>query len=412
MPVTRAHHKRTAAGRPAPATERKPPGRLRRWYVVLAVGFFNAVLLLVLINLALYVVLRLKHSAPAAPGLTFTKHFNSDKLQAAYPGWREQDVRALLKETPREDREFEYEPWTGFRERPFHGRFINIDPAGFRVSKNQAPWPPRPGNTNVFLFGGSTAFGWYLPDDETIASYLQQWGVQHPSSQPFAVYNFARPAYFSSQELALFQQLLREGHVPQIAVFVDGLNDFILSGGEPKFTTELRRFMDGKVDSNPLSRLPMVRAVRWVRDRWVKPPSAAATPDSPNYADPAVLNSVADRWLANKKMIQSLAAAYGVRPIFVWQPIPVYKYDLRYHLFLHDDESFGGFIRAKYGYALMDNLREQGRLGPDVLWLADMQHDKHENLYVDSVHYSAAFSQEIAGRIGEFMTQSAQKLTK
>ena len=126
---------------------------------------------------------------------------------------------------------------------------------------------------------------------------------------------------------------------------------------------------------------------------------------TPNYADPATLQSVVERWLANKKMIESLAAAYGVRTIFVVQPIPLYKYDLRYHFFLHSDKEFGGFIRAKYGYPLMGELHAQGKLGPDVLWLADMQQDKRENLYVDSVHYNAAFSKEIADRIGDFMQQ-------
>jgi hypothetical protein len=36
----------------------------------------------------------------------------------------------------------------------------------------------------------------------------------------------------------------------------------------------------------------------------------------------------------------------------------------------------------------MENLREQGKLGPDVLWLADIQQDKHENDYVDQWHYT------------------------
>ena len=364
--------------------------------MVLAVGFFNAVLLLVLFNLGLYVVLRLRHRPVADPALNFSQHFDTAKLKAAYPGWSEQDVNALLKETPREDHEFEYEPWTGFRERPFRGRFVNIDPAGFRLSKNQAPWPPQAGQTNVFVFGGSTAFGWYLPDDQTIPSYLQECGAQ----QRLAVYNFARPAYFSSQELALFQQLLRSGYVPQVAVFVDGLNDFVLSDGVPKFTTDLRQFMDGKVvESNPLGNLPLVRAAQWLQYRLGKTPTAGAVAAPPNYQDPAVLNAVVERWLANKKMIESLAAAYGVRAIFVWQPMPLYKYDLRYHFFLHSDKAFGGFARAEYGYPLMAELQTQGKLGNDVLWLADMQEDKRENLYVDSVHYTAAFSKEIAGRI-------------
>jgi hypothetical protein len=403
VPVTNPELKSRTARPPARAEAPTIAGRLKRWYMVLAVGLLNAILLFVFINLALYFVLKLRHPAPKA-ALTFTEHFNSDKLQAAYPGWREQDVRALLKETPREDHEFEYEPWTGFRERPFRGRFVNIDPAGFRVGKNQGAWPPSPGQTTVFVFGGSTAFGWYLPDDETIPSYMQQCG----GPQKLAVYNFARPAYFSSQELALFQKLLRDGHVPQVAVFIDGLNDFILSEGEPKFTTELRQFMDGKLESNALTNLPIVRAAYWLRER-LHPAETTASESAPNYADPAVLNSVVERWLANKKMIEATAAAYGIRVIFVWQPIPLYKYDLRYHFFLHNDQGFGGFVRAEYGYRSMAQLHEQAKLGPDVLWLADMQEDEHENLYVDSVHYTAAFSKEIAGRICEFIAMSKRQ---
>jgi len=384
--------------------------RLKHWYIVAAVGLLNAILLLLVLNLALYAVLRLRHPAPRpAPAVNFTQHNDPRRLQAAYPGWREQDVSDLLRETPRADREFEYEPLTGFRERPFRGRFVNIDPAGFRYSKNQAPWPPQPGATNVFLFGGSTAFGYYLPDDQTIPSWLQQCAAARNARPPLAVYNFARPAYISTQELALFQQLLRAGHVPTVAIFIDGLNDFIFSDGVPKFTAELRGFMNGETASNPLNSLPMVRAAHWLSNRWSGTAASAPPEKVPDYADATVLGRVTSRWLANRKMIEAAAAAFGVRTVFVWQPIPVYDYDLRYHLFLHSDSEFGGFIRAKYGYAVMNGLREQGLLGPDVLWLADMQRDRHENLYVDSVHYNAAFSAEIAARIYDFLEKPGSR---
>ena len=39
----------------------------------------------------------------------------------------------------------------------------------------------------------------------------------------------------------------------------------------------------------------------------------------------------------------------------------------------------------------------------DFLWLADMQENARENLYVDRIHYNAKFSGEIAGRILEYM---------
>ncbi len=75
-----------------------PASRLKRWYIELAVGFLNAVLLLVLINLALYVVFRLSPASCAQSGAQLQPSTSTvDKLQAAYPGWKEEDVRALLE---------------------------------------------------------------------------------------------------------------------------------------------------------------------------------------------------------------------------------------------------------------------------------------------------------------------------
>lgn len=381
----------------------KRSSKLKKWYIVAAVGLLNGLLLFLVVNLALYAIMGAKR-APT-PTLTPTEHLDRDRLQKAYPGWREEDVKDLLNETRRGGNEFEYEPFTAFRERPFRGKFVNIDAAGFRLSKDQAPWPPRPGVTNVFVFGGSTAFGYYLPDDETIASYLQQRATTDHSSAPMAIYNFARPAYISGQELILFQQLLKAGYVPQVAIFIDGLNDFIFADGQPRFTGDMRRFMAGQVDSNPLENVPMVRAAHWLSDRWAKPKPA----EKVDYADPSVLDNVIDRWLTNQKMIRLIGAGFGVRTVFVWQPIPMYKYDLRYHLFLHSDKAFAGFVRGEYGYPLMNDLWTHGQLGPDFLWLADIQKDKHENLYVDSVHYNAAFSKAIADHIYSFLREPPQQ---
>ena len=379
----------------------RPPGRFRHWYTVAAIGLLNGVLLLILLNLILYAFMRARRPAsPEAPQISF----DPSRLHKAYPGWREEDVKTLLLETLREK---EYEPFTGFREIPFRGKFVNIDSAGFRVSKNQAPWPPSSKTVNVFVFGGSTAFGAALPDDETIASCLQEIAGADHASPSLAVYNFARPAYFSSQELILFEQLLNAGFVPQVAVFIDGLNDFIFADGLPLFTDRLKNFMSGKSGSSPLDEVPMVRAAHWLTQRWTKPKPQRQ--EAADYNDPALLQGAVDRWLSNKRMIELIANGFGVRTVFVWQPVPTYKYDLHYHFFLHSPTEFAAYGRSGYGYPLMENLRSEGRLGPNVLWLADMQQGKRENLYVDSIHYNAAFSKEIASRIYAFLRDPPQQ---
>lgn len=352
---------------------------------------FNTLLVLVLLNLVL-VLVSLTKRPPAEPDPL--SKYGGDALQKAYPGWRKEDVRTLIQETSH--RQAKYEPFTESGERPFRGKYVNVDAAGFRLSKDQAPWPPKPQAMNVFVFGGSTTFGYGLPDDQTIVSYLGECALANgPGGRP-AVYNFGREGYFSSQELILFQQLLRAGFVPQVAVFIDGMNDFFSADGQPTFADKFRRLMDGKLgSSNPLNKLPMIQAFHRLRAYWTRrPPQKAVW----NRTDPELLEGVVNRWLINKKMIELTAAGFGVRPIFVWQPVPTYKYDLNYH-FLSSGSPVSGYPPALSGYALMDGARTDGKLGPNVLWLADRQQDKHENLYVDAVHYTADFSKEIAGQI-------------
>ncbi len=202
---------------------RRALSKAKNWYVSAALIVFNTSLLFLFLNVLIYAVIFVRHVR--RPVLVTPLQRYGAKILEAYPGWRPGDVEILQQETWAKV-QTEYEPYTGFRERPLHGKFVNIHPMGFRFSKDQAPWPPRPEGTNVFVFGGSTAFGMGLPDDETIVSYLGECSAQGKISPPLAVYNFGRPGYLSTQEMVLFQQLLASGFIPQDAVFIDGLNDF------------------------------------------------------------------------------------------------------------------------------------------------------------------------------------------
>ena len=400
------HHAPTEIEPQATGTTSAPPtlrGRTKHWYRFVALTLLNTVLLFIFLNVVLWAAIEISHVLKPDRVAGPLGFYGKDAFKA-YPGWREEDVKTLLQESwGRGDAWFEYEPFTGYRERPFYGKFMHNTPDGFRLSKNQVPWPPRPDAFNVFVFGGSTTYGYGLPDDQTIASYLTDCIAGDHSSVPVAIYNFGRGSYFSSQELLLFQQLVRTGFIPRLAVFIDGLNEFDHPSGEPRFAGNFRRFMAGEAPpSDRWDYIPVVAVARKLSERWKKPQVVKV----PDFADRATLQGVIDRWLANKKMIESIGGGLGVRTIFVWQPVPVYKYDLRYHYFLHADRNFGVYLRSKYGYAMMENVRAAGRLGDDTLWLADMQQDKHEMLYVDAVHYNAPFSKEIAERICSFERQS------
>jgi len=70
-------------------------------------------------------------------------------------------------------RKYNFEPVTQFKEQPCEGLYVNIEKGGFRKTVYQGPWPPDEQYYNIFVFGGSTAFSYGVPDNETIALYLQ-----------------------------------------------------------------------------------------------------------------------------------------------------------------------------------------------------------------------------------------------
>jgi hypothetical protein len=92
-----------------------------------------------------------------------------------------------------------------------------------------------------------------------------------------------------------------------------------------------------------------------------------------------------------------------VRPLFVWQPVPTYHYDLRYHLF--GDLDFGVNNCSAFGYARMADRLRHAPPASDFLWAADVQEGVRQPLYVDQVHYTAALSAVIGRVIGQALLE-------
>lgn len=117
-------------------------------------------------------------------------------------------------------------PWTGLINRQYEGEYLNVDQYGRRAtsapSAAHAGQPP----LTIWVFGGSTLFGWGLPDQHTLASQLQGELQARIPDRQVRVTNFGVPWYNSSHEAALLVANLREApEPPDIALFLDGPND-------------------------------------------------------------------------------------------------------------------------------------------------------------------------------------------
>jgi lysophospholipase L1-like esterase len=338
----------------------------------------------------LYLGLCLWHGLVGRPIPAFPEQF----LPAVYPDFTPQEKQVLAAETWLRPQVFE--DYVLFKERPFHGKYVNVSSFAFREVRNQGPWPPDAGNLNVFAFGGSTMFGWSLPDWQTIPSCLQEEFSAH-SKKRVCVYNFGACGYYSAQERILLERLLGKGLKPDIAIFLDGLNDLSLPNDNE--TPGFQEWVDTAFASSrrmTVSYLlwitPMARVARDVRVRLM------GQTDSTVFATQEEISLMIERYRRSKVLAEAACHAFGISSVFVWQPVPCYEYSTALDPFFHE-QTRRDYQNHSAGYARMDQTAKTGALGRNFLWCADLQREERECLYVDDSHYTAKFSRKIAAAI-------------
>lgn len=124
-------------------------------------------------------------------------------------------AKAFWKE--RSQIRYTYEPYVAWKGQEYHGKYINIDSQGVRKT-----WNPKDlhGKENgiIYVFGGSTVFGFGARDDYTIPSHLSK--ILNNKNYNFIVYNYGRDAYVFTQELIRLILLLRDGGRPDYVIFM------------------------------------------------------------------------------------------------------------------------------------------------------------------------------------------------
>jgi len=318
-----------------------------------------------------------------------------------------------------------FESYTHYRHDVFIGKYYGSTQAGYRMTRDSGPWPPNSDHFNVFFFGGSTAFG-VGPFWATVASYLQDlMNDSGAFDRNVYVYNFGRSGYMSSQEQVLFHRLISAGHIPNMVVFLDGLNDFCWVDGNPSGWTALARYFEetnaaykraaagyGVVTKWELAKeffdtMPVLRLINawWSRviekeiPEYVGPEQAVEeTPESET-----ALIAIIERYLGNIRQVEAVSKEFGITPVFVWQPIPTYKYDVRFHLFY--PSRLGCHINSKEGYPIMAEMVSKELPNEHFVWAADIQDELNESLYIDAFHYTAPMSKRLASFISDAIFQ-------
>lgn len=368
--------------------------KLINFYKYIGISLLNTLLFLVLVNFLLFIIFSIRD------------HFRKDPVQGKYeeidfteyyPDMNKSEMDLLFMETW--SRGLIYEGFTQFTEAEYDGSYVNIHEKGFRESLNQGTLHTGKQKGNIFIIGGSTTFGYGVKDADTIASHLQK-ELRSNSNAEINVFNFGRSFYYSSQERILMQSLLQKGYLPSVVVFFDGLNEFIHIKDEPIYSFEIKKQFQRPVphsESNYLSLLDETstgRALRFIKKKIGK--VTHEKPSTDNLINP---ENIYLRYITNKRMITSILDTYGIKSLFVWQPIPSYRYDQSFHPFAQD--GYGIHNHSAKGYADFNRYLQNNHLGDNFLWLADIQSNEKKPLYIDLVHYSPYMNAKIASLISK-----------
>ncbi len=293
-------------------------------------------------------------------------------------------------------------PYSYWTVEPFDGAYINVDQSGRRHTPSYTEDPAAP---RIYFFGGSTMWGLGARDAYAIPAQVAQLLAERDF--PAQVQSYAQTGYVSWQDLLLFQAQLALDNAPNLAVFYQGFNDVYaayLQGGAGLTLRENLRVND--VELGRLLRSGQPVLLPFDADiseyDWRLVTSGSAAP-----------RAIAERWLANRRLIRAAAEEHGVRVLFVWQPALFAKaarMDGEQQIFDDIERQEPGFIDL---YRTVVGIVREGLASDstaDTVFLTDLFGDVSEGLFFDRVHITEIGNRTVAeSLIGPIVNALAER---
>jgi hypothetical protein len=323
----------------------------------------------------------------------------SPEARAEYGHSSDEDINVLLSETWNiRDGGWVFEPWTGFRERARAGRFVNVDEFGIRPNAGRGSGLAAL-NGAIWMFGGSTTFGYGVADAETIPAYLQR--ISHQD-----VVNLGRGYYYSAQENRLLRDLLVAGLVPSRVVFLDGINERC---NIDVYQAEMGRLFDAAQVSTSWSSSRIFGPVKLFAYNVLLRLGGILERSAPY--DASMMQRLSCSSFGTEKKLSEIVRANLIERKLVCQ-----QYGLECTTFVQPFAGVHGIhvdatslpiearnaLKGHYD-ALKDVFAEAGAVS-----LVEALDEKKTHAFVDNVHYSAASNALIARAIARYMAQARE----
>ncbi len=226
-----------------------------------------------------------------------------------------------------------------FRQKPFHGKYLNIDEKGVRATWS-APLSTDDASRKslrILMFGGSTMWGCGARDEGTIPSCLARELLSRGIKAEIT--NLGEIAYVSSQELIALTRTLQSGERPDVVIFYDGVNDTTAAildrrAGVP--SNEGNRRVEFNVRRKPGRLLGLffaalindsasLRLAKSLRRRLsgmvAAPAPPIALPPLSDSGERQLVEETVHWYEENVKVVEMLGREYGFEPLFYWQPV-------------------------------------------------------------------------------------------
>lgn len=214
--------------------------------------------------------------------------------------------------------ELSYQPYVMWRTAPFAGAMTNITPARFRMTPGAECVD---GAYQVFVFGGSTLWGWGAPDWGTIPAYLQE-RMGH-RQVPVCVVNMGQNGFVSTQEVIALLRVLQQDWVPDLVIVYDGFNEVhaAFTTGVPGVHFAPENIKE-KLEDAPRPLLGQVlersKLVAMLGE-FKGPPSGSISHIGDPSAD-TLRTSIVRTYRRNLEFVSLLGDQYGFDYLFFWQP--------------------------------------------------------------------------------------------
>ncbi len=300
------------------------------------------------------------------------------------------NFRDLQKETLGSPTSYIFDPYLQLRERPREGKFVNVSNESMRRTISA----PDNAEFTIYLFGGSTQFGLLVADKDTIASYLQQLLIERYGPGTFAVKNFGRSTYYSTQEALLLALLLRNGHSPDFVIFLDGLNE---NRNSPALSEIFEQRFSQLNSSNRKSRtkrlVDILSSLALAKAFTHKTPIELGNVSSSSTPPESVAN-----YLFAQKLIRALSAEFRFAAHFFIQPIPGFRNSFNSHQFTKNYHE----QLQKDGQPISENLAALSK-AHRTMWrtkdLSGMLENYEKQAFIDEDHYTPEVHRKIAVEI-------------